>query len=154
MHTPKRIPATVMGFDFGTQKIGIAVGQRVTGTASPLAPIKARDGIPNWDEVGKRIDEWQPTAFVVGLPINMDGTASELSQRAQKFANRLQGRFNRPSYTMDERLSTFAAKQQWKELAEERDWPARYAQPGMIDSLAAALIVESWYQSLTNRGGS
>ena len=80
---------TVLAFDFGTKSIGVAVGQEITGTASPLAALKARDGIPDWNVIEKLYEEWQPQLVVVGLPLNMDGTEQEVTQRAKKFANRL-----------------------------------------------------------------
>lgn len=70
---------TVLAFDFGTKSIGVAVGQEITGTASPLAALKARDGIPDWTLIEKLYEEWQPQIVVVGLPLNMDGTEQELS---------------------------------------------------------------------------
>ncbi|HAW77355.1 MAG TPA: Holliday junction resolvase RuvX, partial [Alteromonas australica] len=80
---------TVLAFDFGTKSIGVAVGQEVTGTASPLAALKARDGIPDWQQIAALYEEWQPHLVVVGLPLNMDGSEQEMTQRAKKFANRL-----------------------------------------------------------------
>ena len=92
---------TVLAFDFGTKSIGCAVGQSITGTAQSLPAFKAQDGIPNWDDIGKTIKEWQPARIVVGLPLNMDGTEQELTLRAKKFANRLHGRFNLPVELQD-----------------------------------------------------
>ena len=106
---PDRI-TSVMGFDFGTRRIGIAIGQRLTDSANALEPIKAKDGVPDWDALERIINEWQPDAFVTGLPLNMDGTPSEMSRRAAKFSRRLEGRFHRPSYTQDERLTSYEAK--------------------------------------------
>ena len=130
---------TLMGFDFGTQRIGIATGQRLTESANPLDPIKAKDGIPNWDNLQRIIDEWQPDAFVVGLPLNMDGTASDMSNRAAKFARRLEGRFHRPAYTQDERLTSYEAKGMVIEQGGDRDFGAN-----SVDGLAAQLILQSW----------
>ena len=101
---------TVIAFDYGIKSIGVAVGQSITGTASPLAALKAADGIPNWELIQSTIDEWQPDALLVGLPLNMDGTEQEITQRAKKFANRLNGRFQKQVFTYDERLSTADAK--------------------------------------------
>ena len=101
---------TLLGFDFGTKSIGLAVGQEITGSARPLGACKANDGIPNWDDIGKLIQEWQPDLLVIGLPLNMDGTEQPLTQRARKFANRLHGRFNLPIALQDERLTTTDAK--------------------------------------------
>ena len=130
---------TLLAFDFGTQRIGIATGQRITATARPLNPVKARDGIPDWDVLQRIIDEWQPDAFVVGLPLNMDGTASDMSRRAKKFAGRLEGRFHRPSFTHDERLSSYEAKGMVIAQGGSRDFGAN-----SVDGIAAQLILESW----------
>ena len=65
---------TLLGFDFGTRSIGVAIGQEITGSAQPLRALKANDGIPSWEEIGKLLGEWQPDLLVVGLPLNMDGT--------------------------------------------------------------------------------
>ena len=86
----------VMGFDFGTQRIGVAVGQRITSTATPVSILKAKNGVPNWEEIKKLINEWQPSLFVIGFPMNMDGTESEMSRLSQKFGRKLSGRFNLP----------------------------------------------------------
>lgn len=80
---------TVLAFDFGTKSIGVAVGQEITGTASPLAALKARDGIPDWNVIEKLYEEWQPQLVVVGLPLNMDGTEQEVTQRAKKIRQSL-----------------------------------------------------------------
>ncbi len=130
---------TLLAFDFGTQRIGIATGQRITATAHPLNPIKARDGVPDWDVLQRLIDEWQPDAFVVGLPLNMDGTPSDMSRRAKKFAGRLEGRFHRPSFTHDERLSSYEAKGRVIAQGGNRDFGAN-----SVDGIAAQLILESW----------
>lgn len=132
-------PKTLLGFDYGTKSIGVAVGQEVTATAKALNALKARDGIPNWDEIGKLIAEWQPDLLVIGLPLNMDSTDQEITQRAKKFANRLHGRFNLPIALHDERLSTAEAK----ELLFER-FGYRGLKKGNIDSMSAQLILESW----------
>ncbi|MFT4798602.1 MAG: putative Holliday junction resolvase [Candidatus Azotimanducaceae bacterium] len=123
----------VMGFDFGTGKIGVAVGQAITGTATPLTILKARDGIPDWQQIEKLIKEWQPSLLVVGLPLNMDDTPSEMSRLAEKFARKLNGRFNLPSETVDERLSSFEAAH--RSNGEE-----------LIDAIAAQLILETYFR--------
>ena len=79
----------LLGFDYGTRSIGVAVGQMITGQARELCNLKAENGIPKWEEIEKLIKEWQPDAMVVGMPLHMDGTPSEFCARAQKFANRL-----------------------------------------------------------------
>lgn len=119
----------IMGFDYGTTKIGIAIGQRLTGTATAIGIVKARDGIPDWQSLDKIINEWQPGAFVVGLPLNMDDSMSDMGKAAAKFARRLTGRYHLAADMMDERLSTFEAKE---------------FEQGNVDANAAKLILESW----------
>lgn len=131
----------VLAFDYGTGSIGVASGQSVTGTASELAPLKAQNGVPQWEVVQALLEEWQPDLVVVGLPLNMDGTESELSARARKFANRIHGRYGYPVTLFDERLSTREAKQQ----ARERGHRGSY-KDNPVDSIAARLILESWWR--------
>jgi len=132
----------VLGFDYGTAQIGVAVGQSLTGGARELCVLKASDGVPNWGKIEQLLVEWQPDALVVGLPLNMDDSPSELSQRAEKFARRLHGRFNLPVHLHDERLSSFAARGerlgQSQKRSKSRDKP--------IDALAAALILEGFLE--------
>jgi len=129
----------LLGFDYGTKQIGVAVGQAITGQARELCVLKAQNGVPDWSQIERLVKEWQPDAMVVGLPLNMDGTPSEMSERAAKFARRLHGRFNLPVHTHDERLTTFEAK--GHRLAQgQRDG---YRQRP-VDALAAALLLEGW----------
>jgi putative Holliday junction resolvase len=121
----------VMGFDFGTTKIGIAVGQTVTRTATALTTVKARQGKPDWSVIDQLVAEWKPASFVVGLPLNMDDSESEMSAAAEKFARRLNGRYQLETIMMDERLSTFEA---------------RGNNVGDIDAEAARVILESYLQ--------
>lgn len=129
----------VLGFDFGTKRIGVASGQAVTGTASPLAPVPARDGIPDWDRMDALLAEWAPEALIVGLPLNMDDTESTLSQLARKFARRLVARYRLPVFMCDERLSSHSARGLLMEVQQRRKGrlPA-------LDSTAAVLIAEAW----------
>ncbi len=129
-----------MAFDFGLRRIGVAVGQEMLGTGSPVAMIGARDGIPQWQQIARLIEEWQPDLLVVGLPLNMDGSESEMSGRARKFARRLHGRFHLDFAMMDERLSSYAAKSAVTENEGRRD----FGQEG-VDDLAAVLILEGWF---------
>ena len=133
----------IMGFDYGTRKIGIAVGQLITKTANPIAIISARDGVPDWSEIEKLILEWQPTQFVIGLPLNMDETESEMSQRSLKFARRLTGRFNIPHDAIDERLTSREARSLHESHSSTRRGPADRSRDE-IDDIAAQIILESW----------
>jgi len=131
---------TCLSFDFGTRRIGVAIGRSLLGSATPLSPLGARDGIPNWSEIETLVSEWKPDCFVVGLPLNMDGTASEMSLRATKFGKRLQGRFNKPYFMMDERLSSHEAKGYVIDQGGDRDFGRN-----SVDGIAAVLILESWF---------
>ena len=132
----------VLGFDFGLKKIGIAIGQGVTQTANPLTIIKATNGMPNWSEIKKFIDEWAVDALIVGLPLNMDGTTQPITKKAKHFGHQLRKQFQLPVYFIDERLTTIAAKDQAHSTIKGR---ARF---DAIDSISAQLIVESWFRSL------
>lgn len=134
-------PVTVLAFDYGLRTIGAAVGQSLTQTATALASIKANDGVPtDWANIEKLIKEWQPDYCLVGLPLNMDGSVSEMSQRAEKFARRIDGRFGIRVKTMDERLSSFEARGEIIEQTGSRDFKKEN-----IDSISARLILESWF---------
>nr|WP_269468633.1 Holliday junction resolvase RuvX [Alteromonas sp. ASW11-130] len=133
---------TVLAFDFGTKSIGIAIGQEVTGTAAPLAALKARDGVPDWDALKRIIEQWQPDLAVVGLPLNMDGTEQDVTQRAKKFANRVNGRFNLKVETWDERLTTVDARAMLFELGGYKKLTK-----DKVDSVSACVIFTSWAEN-------
>ena len=118
----------------------MAVGQSVTGSAQALPELRAKDGQPDWQEVARLIEEWQPDAFVVGVPVQMDGSEFELTQRARKFGQRLHGRFGKPWFAMDERLTSFEAR----ELKQEQR-RAGARKGSLVDSIAASLILQSWF---------
>jgi len=129
----------LLGFDYGSKQIGVAVGQVITGQARELCILKAQNGVPDWQKVDALLREWQPDAIVVGLPLNMDGSPSEMSERAEKFARRLNGRFNLPVHTHDERLTTYEAKGQRLQQGQNSGYRER-----PVDALAAALLLEGW----------
>ena len=128
----------VLGLDFGMRHIGLAIGQVITNTATPLDSIKAQDGIPEWDLIQQVIDEWGVDALIVGLPYNMDGTEQPMTALARKFGRRLEARFHLPVHFVDERLTSYEAK---KELTGHGSTKKR---PKNVDSVAARIIVESW----------
>ena len=140
-----RTLTTVLGFDFGTRNIGVASGQVITRTATALASLRARDGIPDWQHIEALIDEWRPDAVVVGIPLNMDGSESDMSRRARKFGNRIHGRWGLPFYPADERLTSFEAK----------EWAGRLGHKGHfgsnpVDAMAAQIILEAWLNDPLN----
>ena len=132
---------TLIAFDFGTRSIGAAVGQRITGTARPLAALRAQDGAPDWSLIERLLKEWQPEAVIVGLPLNMDGTEQPLTARARKFANKIHGRFGVKIILHDERLSTVEAR---AGLFEQGGY--RALNKGRIDSASAVVILESFFE--------
>ncbi|MFW2103730.1 Holliday junction resolvase RuvX [Acinetobacter guillouiae] len=135
-------PQLIIAFDFGTQKTGMAVGSSIIESATPLALFPMKDGIPNWDELLKIIKQHQPNLFLVGLPLNMDDSESELSTRARKFARRLRHQTNIETLMVDERLTTREARVELDHYhAQGR------AKKLAADSIAAALFIESWYRN-------
>ncbi|MGM0570588.1 Holliday junction resolvase RuvX [Marinobacter sp.] len=136
----------VLAFDFGLRRIGVAFGQSLLGTASPVAMVSARDGIPDWPQIEKLLAEWQPDLVVVGLPLNMDGTESDMCARARKFGQRIHGRYHLPVEMMDERLSSFEAK----DAVLARGGSSDFGRHG-VDDLAAVLILESWFNDQRDR---
>jgi putative Holliday junction resolvase len=125
----------VLGFDFGTKRIGVAVGQTITSSASPLGAVRATDGHPDWDHIARLVRDWKPAALVVGLPYNMDDSEAEVAPRARRFARQLEGRFRLPVHLVDERLTSVEAARHLGPGAAEN---------GRLDSLAATFILETW----------
>ena len=126
---------TLLGFDFGPRKIGIAVGQTLTGTASPLTTLRARGQRPDWEGIAGLIREWSPEALVVGLPHNMDDTETELVPRIRRFAHQLEGRYRLPVHLVDERLTSLEARRLMGRQGRSRE---------AVDAVAAQLILETW----------
>jgi len=133
-----RVTPTVLAFDFGLRNIGVATGQTITRTATALATLRARDGVPDWTAVAALIDEWRPGVLLVGLPLNMDDTKSEMSERAERFAKQLARRFDRAVELVDERLTSFEAR------GLSRDIDAQHA-------IAARLIAETYLNAAPPR---
>jgi len=133
----------VLAFDYGLRRIGVAVGNPLTGTATALPVLPARDGVPDWERIRRLIGEWGPALLLVGLPLNMDGTPSAMSERAARFSRRLHGRFGIRCELMDERLSSFEARER---MAAEQGRAA-------LDSVAACVILESWFAERARPGG-
>jgi putative Holliday junction resolvase len=131
---------TYLGFDFGNKKIGIAVGQTTTATASPLQTLRSPNEKPDWITIGKIIQEWQPAGLVVGISRQLDGTDNPITERMLKFCRQLEGRYQLPVYQQDETLSTFEAKQLLYDdvkVSASKLWAVQ-------DQLAAQLILQSW----------
>lgn len=142
----KLTSTTYLGFDFGTKKIGIAVGQTSTVSASPLQTVRSINQTPNWDVISQLINEWQPVGLVVGISRQQDGSDNPVTPRMLKFCRQLEGRFQLPVYQQDETLSTFEAKQllfNEVHLGAAKLWDVQ-------DQLAAQLILQTWLNHHTN----
>lgn len=134
---------TLLGFDYGTKRIGVAVGQDISRSVTPLTTLPSQNDKPDWDAISKLITEWQPDRLVVGLPLHLDGSVQPLTQKAQRFGNQLKGRYNLPVEMVDERLTSHEAE---AELAARGGKVAK----ADIDALAAALILQSWLDQQSN----
>ncbi len=133
---------TALGFDFGLAKIGVAFGQSITKTASPVCVLRAKDGQPDWKEVEKLLKTFRPQVIIVGLPLNMDESENGMCIQARKFAGRLHGRFGKVVLLVDERLSSTGVAYALEDMGQNRYGRAR------IDDLAACLILETFFRSL------
>jgi putative Holliday junction resolvase len=129
---------TVLGFDFGLKHIGVAVGQTVTGTASPLKVVKAQDGKPDWNDITNLIDHWKPDALMVGMPFARDGTDQTITRATRKFCNQLRERYGLKVYEVDERYTTKDARQS---LFDQGGY--RALDKASVDEWSAKLIIES-----------
>lgn len=126
---------TYLAFDYGSKRIGLAVGQTITGSANPLSPVRRHDGRPDWERIDEAINAWQPDALVVGLPSHADGTRHSLADDIEAFCGKLSRRYGRGVHTIDERLTSHEARQQTGSAE-------------IVDSVAAALILETWFSEL------
>ena len=126
----------LLGFDYGTHKIGVAVGQPLTRTASPLETLGLVNHKPDWDKIARLLEEWRPQALVVGHPFEMTGREANNAEGAKKFARQLHGRFHLPVHMADERLTS---REAWAQLGK-----AAGKDPSKVDSYAAKLILETW----------
>jgi putative Holliday junction resolvase len=134
---------TLMGFDYGQKRIGVAIGQQLTATTQSIDTIAVRQNKPDWEHISRLINEWQPDLLLVGLPLNMDGTEHEVSKAARRFANQLNGRYQRPVELVDERLSSIEAEQiitEARRSGEIRKGKAKRC----VDQVAAELIIQTW----------
>ena len=135
---------TVLAFDFGERRIGIAVGEHLIGTANPLTTIDNESNEVRFQVITNLVEEWQPKLLVVGLPLNTDGTEHGMTQLCKKFARRLNGRFNIPVMLIDERYSSAEASQRLNESGVKGR-----AQKTMLDQVAAQTILQSYFDSIS-----
>lgn len=132
---------TLLGFDFGLKRIGVAIGNTVTGAARPLATLEAESNEARFAAISKWIEEWQPAALVVGKPLDTAGGATEMTARAERFGRQLAGRFGLPVKFADERYTSAVAEHALKPTQKDK---------AKIDAAAAALILQAWLDDTHN----
>ncbi len=137
------LASTVLSFDFGEQRIGVAVGEHVLANANPLTTIDNESNEIRFEAITKLVKEWQPKLLIVGLPLSLDGTETSVTQLCKKFARRLNGRFNIPVMLIDERYSSVEAS----DLLKQAGVKGR-AQKEMLDQVAAQTILQSYFDDL------
>ena len=128
----------IIGFDFGLKRIGVAIGQTITQTASAETIVNSKDGKPDWQHITQLFESWQPVAIVVGLPMRLNGEEQALTQPARKFGQRLSGRYNRPVFYIEEQLSSVEAENR---ALQQKDKSKH------LDHQAAQIILENWLQT-------
>lgn len=140
----KVLQGTVLAFDFGERRIGVAVGEHLIKSANPLTTIDNESNDVRFTRITQLIEEWQPKLLVVGLPLSLEGAETEITQLCKKFARRLNGRFNLPVALIDERYSSAQASQLLNETGI-KGW----AQKPMLDQVAAQTILQSYFDGLS-----
>ncbi len=132
---------TLIGFDLGSHRIGVAIGQELTATARPLTTIKRRNRQSDWEAIANLLREWGAEAAVVGIPLQRDGSEQEMTRLARKFCNQLRGRFHLPVYEVDERFTTLEAEAIIRDHSGEPRTPPQRD----VDAVAASRILQSWF---------
>lgn len=133
---------TVLAFDFGEKRIGVAVGDVTTGIAHPLTTISAADGRARFAAIAALISEWRPAEVIVGMPAHADGAEHELGRLARRFAQRLQGRFGLPAALIDERLTSRAAETKLREQGVRGK-----KRKAALDAVAAQEILQTYFET-------
>jgi putative Holliday junction resolvase len=134
-------PGTYLAFDFGLRRIGVAVGQTTTCTASPLAVV-TNGSVPDWAALDKLIQEWCPVALVLGLPLDGEAQETDMSRAARRFGAALEQRYGLPVHYNDERMSSLAAGERFRE--QRAAGGARRKDAARMDAVAAGIILERW----------
>jgi putative holliday junction resolvase len=137
---PASLSGTFLAFDFGTKRIGIAVGNSISASANPLSTIHDEKNDVRFAAIAALLAEWQPAALVVGLPSNDDGTPHQMTALCRRFANRLKGRFSLPVLLVDERYTSAAASS----LLSEQGVHGRKQKP-LLDQYAAQQILQAYF---------
>ena len=136
-----RPTGTIIAFDFGYRRIGVAVGQTLTGSANVLTVVPVATK-PDWQAIAAIIHEWKPAALLVGLPLAEDGGETDMSKGARRFGRQLESRFGVPVLFEDERLTSFSAEQRFVNARAKSGMRKKDA--ALKDAIAAQIILESW----------
>lgn len=129
----------ILGFDFGLKRIGVAVGQTITYSASPIGTVQAKQGEPDWHNIDKLIQTWHPQALIIGRPTHLDGSEQEITKASDEFAKTCEQRYDLPVFRVDERFTSLAAK----EYLIEKVQTTKPIKP-QLDPISAKLICELW----------
>ena len=137
--------ATIIAFDFGLQRTGIAVGNTLTGSASPECTLQSQNEQPNWQAISDLFNEWKPNQLVVGMPIELDGSENPLKKRIDRFCNQLNGRYNLPVDQENEQFTSIEAAGRLKQLRQSGR--KKKVSKEDVDKIAASIILENWMQN-------
>ena len=134
--------STVIAFDFGLKRTGVAVGNTLTGSASPECTLQSKDEKPDWEGITQLFSAWKPDQLVVGMPIELDGTENPLKKRIDRFCNQLNGRYNLQVDQENEQFTSIEAAERLKELRQSGR--KQKMEKHEIDKIAASIILENW----------
>lgn len=130
---------SVLGLDYGTSRIGVATGQTITGTSTPLTTLKQLNGLPDWAGLRQLVEKWNPGALIVGMPYHVDGSESDMTRTVRDFCAQLEQQFPIPVYPVNETLSSREAEERLK-----KNIKIGKHNKHEVDKMAAAIIVQSW----------
>jgi len=139
-----QVSGYILGFDFGMRRIGVAVGQTTTRTASSLETVSHGQG-PDWSSIDRLVREWKPALLLVGLPLGQEGDETEMSKMARRFGASLEKRYSLDVVYADERLSSHAAESRFADLRAGGGLRRKHA--SQLDAMSAQIILENWLQS-------
>ena len=134
----------VIAFDFGLKRTGVAIGNTLTGSATPECTLHSKNEAPDWDGISRLISEWKPTQVVVGMPTELDGSENPLKKRIERFCNQLNGRYNLTVDQENEQFTSIEAAQRLKQLRQSGR--KQKVVKDEVDKIAAAIILENWMQ--------
>lgn len=134
--------STVIAFDFGLKRTGVAIGNTLMGSSTPECTLTGKNDQPDWQGISKLIDAWHPSQIVVGLPVELDGSESPLNKRIVRFCNQLNGRYNLPVDQENEQFTSIEAAERLKQLRQSGR--KKKVQKEEVDKIAASIILENW----------